>query len=758
MVTEPVGYGSLEDIKASLELSLKVTREGLVPGQVHVHLGDYSKLRGLSLIARKQYIAHMAARRGLEAIIYFGLSTMMQVSIKLARRLNIAPFEVFIAKNYAEGIRLALDLLSESGTPPEELRSDLSGDGFKVSTGSDSTLGVAEQGILSSPEWGFRIDGYETTFEVIDGTILHSVSRGFFKEEHVDLVNRLREKINQAKGKPPGFDYIIAGVEALEGVSRKARERYVASLREWHAVNPFRMYIFYGANRFVRAATYLARPFSPFRIRIAKDLEGSIRIAREDMQQVRGSPPPVDRAASPQEEKAPDQIERYVDELLRYLGSIDWDADGLNYGDGISSSHPFYPVFEAIRLVKGELDELLREREAAQEEKKRLEKQLQHARKMEAIGTLAGGVAHDLNNILSGIVSYPELVLMDLPQDSEIRKPIESMRNSGERAAAIVQDLLTMARRGVVTKEIIKLAGIVSDYLQSPEFEYLQRTYKDMEIETHIDENLLHIAGSPVHLSKTLMNLASNAAEAMPEGGTLTISLENRYIDGNRSGDPDIGEGDYVLLTVKDTGIGISQEVIDRIFEPFYTKKVMGRSGTGIGMAVVWGTVTDHNGHIDIQTEEGIGTTFSLFFPAVRKGADRVMETAPTEDLRGKGETILVVDDVEEQRLIASGLLGKMGYEVASASGGEETLEYLQSNRVDLIILDMIMEPGMDGLETYQRILELCPGQRAIIASGFSESERVRRAQDLGAGAYVKKPYTMEALASAVRRELDREL
>jgi len=182
----------------------------------------------------------------------------------------------------------------------------------------------------------------------------------------------------------------------------------------------------------------------------------------------------------------------------------------------------------------------------------------------------------------------------------------------------------------------------------------------------------------------------------------------------------------------------------------------MGRSGTGLGMAVVWGTVKDHKGYIDVQSTEGKGTTFALYFPVSREELAKDKSPVSIEDYMGKGESVLVVDDVEEQREIASRILKKLGYSVTSVSSGEEAVDYLKNNSADLLVLDMIMDPGIDGLETYKRILELHPGQKAIIVSGFSETERVKEAQRLGAGAYVKKPFLLEKIGIAVRDELDR--
>ncbi len=390
-------------------------------------------------------------------------------------------------------------------------------------------------------------------------------------------------------------------------------------------------------------------------------------------------------------------------------------------------------------------------------DQRQLEAQLQRAQKMEAIGTLAGGVAHDLNNVLSGIVSYPELLLMKLPEDSPLRKPILTIQKSGQKAAAIVQDLLTLARRGVSTTEVVGLNNIISDYLKSPEYNKLRSFNADITLETKLETNLLNIMGSSVHVYKTIMNLVSNAAESMPDGGEIFISTENHYLDMPVKGYEHIKEGDYVVFSISDTGTGIAPEDIEKIFEPFYTNKKMGRSGTGLGMAVVWGTVKDHNGYIDIQSRQLKGTTVKLYFPVTRINPAKEKAELSIENYMGRGEKILVVDDSEEQRKIAYNMLETLNYSVVTVSGGEEAVDYMRNNSADLMVLDMIMAPGIDGLETYRQVLKIHPGQKAIIASGFSETDRVKEAQRLGAGAYVKKPYMLEQIALAVKAELEKK-
>ncbi|MCX5826682.1 MAG: PAS domain S-box protein [Deltaproteobacteria bacterium] len=390
-------------------------------------------------------------------------------------------------------------------------------------------------------------------------------------------------------------------------------------------------------------------------------------------------------------------------------------------------------------------------------DRKNMEERLQRAEKMEALGVLAGGVAHDMNNVLGVLVGYSELLLREFPEGSRAGKYAKSILQGGERAAAIIQDLLTMARRGVSVSKTVNLNRIVSDFLKSPEFELVKLHHPDVLIRSQFETDLFNIKGSPVHLFKTIMNLLSNAVESIRGGGEVTIKTENRYVDVPIPGYENTQEGEYVVLAVSDTGAGISPVDLGRIFEPFYTKKVMGRSGTGLGLAVVWGTVKDHGGYIDVRSKENQGSTFTMYFPATRQALSEGDQDLSPEAYQGRGESILIVDDVEAQRMLAATILESLNYRVATAASGEDAVEYLKTHKADLIVLDMIMDPGIDGLDTYRRILEIHPQQKAIVVSGFAKTERVEAAQKLGAGEYVIKPYVIGKLGMAVRKEFERE-
>jgi CheY-like chemotaxis protein len=373
---------------------------------------------------------------------------------------------------------------------------------------------------------------------------------------------------------------------------------------------------------------------------------------------------------------------------------------------------------------------------------------------MQAIGLMAGGVAHDLNNILSGIVSYPELLLHQLPENSNLRRPLLAIHRSGKRAATVVADLLTVARGAAAEQQVHDLNRMVRQYLDSPECVKLKELYPHINRQVNLDATKPFISCSPAHIQKCLMNLMINAAEAIDDQGMIRVATVNRYIVSEKEAGQDLPEGEYVVLTVEDDGSGISETDLEHIFEPFYSRKMMGRSGTGLGLTVVWNTVQDHGGRVQVESSGG-GTVFRLSFPVVT-GEDRsaAKDDDATVNLNGNRELVLVVDDEPQLRDIAAQILNDLNYRVESVESGEQAVEFIKKQPVDLVLIDMLMEPGMNGRQTYEEIVRLHPGQKSIIVSGFSESHDVKVALKLGVKGFLKKPYSIEQLGMAVKESL----
>ncbi len=390
----------------------------------------------------------------------------------------------------------------------------------------------------------------------------------------------------------------------------------------------------------------------------------------------------------------------------------------------------------------------------------RIEKRLHHAIKMETVGRVAAGVAHDLNNILSGIVTYPDLMLLDMNEKHPMRDSMELIKTSGMRAATIVDDLLTLSRRGVAVAEPVDLRQLTEAYLQSPEHIELMVPHGNVAIKALYDTTVNVVIGSPVHLSKTLMNLVANGVESIKGEGEVIIQIRSRVLETPESirnpvqGHKEIPEGDYVVFSVSDNGTGIHPRDLEYIFEPFYTRKQMGRSGTGIGMAVVLGTVNDHKGFIQLESEPEKGTSVSLYFPATSEMPEHEETPVSINALMGNNEKLLVVDDEPVQLNIAEQMLRRLGYAVHCCPSGEAALEFLNKYPVDLVIFDIMMEPGMDGVTTCKRLLEDHPDKKVLFATGFSDKDTLAQARELSRGPCLFKPYTLEDMGKMVQERL----
>lgn len=395
--------------------------------------------------------------------------------------------------------------------------------------------------------------------------------------------------------------------------------------------------------------------------------------------------------------------------------------------------------------------------------RRRLEEQLLRDQKMKAIGLMAGGVAHDLNNILSGIISYPDLLLLDMSEEDKLYKPLQSIRRSGLDAAEVVSDLLTVARGVAASTEITSLNVLIDKYLQSADFQELITKHPDVQIETRLDPALQNVKCAPIQVRKCLMNIINNGIESISGKGVLTVSTSNEYCslplneeatNLTVSRNPNLEKQNFSKIVITDTGKGINAEEMQHIFEPFYSTKVLGRSGTGLGLTIVWNTMRDHGGTVQVASSDK-GTTFELFFPSHNGTINQTPKEGNWQDYTGTGETILVVDDEPRQREILTSLLTLLKYKVITVSSGEEAEQYLQNNSVDLVVLDMIMSPGQNGRTTYENILKTHPGQKAVIASGFAKDDDVQATLAMGASYFIAKPYTIEQIGRAIYKTLN---
>ena len=396
----------------------------------------------------------------------------------------------------------------------------------------------------------------------------------------------------------------------------------------------------------------------------------------------------------------------------------------------------------------------LSDRVRAEEEKLDLQKRLAKANKLNALGMMAGAVAHDLNNILSGVVSYPELLLLQMNESDRFYTEITKIQEAGKRAAAVVADLVVLARGGLSSPTVENINDIILTHLESIEHNERLANYPNVVIQTNLQQNLHNICCSRLHIHKMLLNLIGNALEAVHGNGLIRITTQNCKFTHPLSLDcVSTYPEDYVLLTIADNGPGIPQKDLDHIFDPFYSTKRMGKSGTGLGLSIVWNTVQDHNGWLEVK-DNYPGAIFEIYLPITNEEISSTKNIDINHTLRGNGEIVLIIDDQLEQIETMEKILTSLGYKTYSATSGEEGITLFQSQAVDLVLIDMIMGDGLNGRETYERILQVRPGQKAIIVSGYSKYEEAQKAKALGISHFLEKPVTISKLSLAIKQAL----
>ena len=385
------------------------------------------------------------------------------------------------------------------------------------------------------------------------------------------------------------------------------------------------------------------------------------------------------------------------------------------------------------------------ERKKTEEEKRKLENQLQQAQKMESIGTLAGGIAHDFNNILMGIQGNASLMLLKIDSAHPSHEKIKNIEKYVQNGTELTKQLLGFARRG---KYLIKATDLNEIIDKSSQL--FARTKKEIQVHTELCDDIWTVEVDRGQIEQVLLNLYVNAWQAMPEGGDLYIQTEKIRLDRSYVKPYRIEPGKYIKISVSDTGSGIDRKTQERIFEPFFTTKEMGR-GTGLGLASVYGIIKSHGGYINVYSEKDQGTTFTIYLPASGKDVIRERETT-TDIVKGSG-TILLVDDEKMIVEVGRELLKELGYDVLVALSGSEAVEAFQSRheKIDIVIMDMIM-PGMGGGETFDRLKEIDPQVRVLLSSGYSVNGQATKILRRGCDGFIQKPFNMHQLAEKVQR------
>lgn len=729
----PQGYADLTGVRSSISLNDRVASfvsEGNGP---YVQIEDYMFLAGSNLASRRYFTSKMNNDKRRLSLIFCNLSQPLSIAVKIGKRFNTTGKYIHVVRHYSDAIQLALKLGNQNPRKNDIAPIDL----FKCFGRTNRILSPVE--VLADKAWNFHTSEFSNRMVLINQHILHSTTEGHIKSKHIPHIEHARFLCQLATTGSSGIKYIVVDSSRLKAGSRSARALYMKSLKKWHQRFPLNMYVVYGANTFMKTALHLARPLMPFKVKIAKDIEHAFQLIHDDRPQNAH-----EKNVMHESEKPAVVVSDDIEKLMAFIGSINWEREGIEDRFQMDEDHPLYYLYQSIKLIKEELDDLFRER-------KHFEEQLHQSRKMESMGTLAGGIAHEFNNLLGIIIGNTELALDDVPHGNPAKDCLEEIRIASSRANEVVKQILSFARKTPTTRKPIRISNIIKESLK------LTRATvpTTIEIRQEILCNSEMILANPTEIHQILMNLCSNSVQAMQEEtGILVARLEATVLNNRTAAQyENLTGGEYIKLVVKDNGKGIKPEIMDRIFDPYFTTKEIGK-GLGMGLSVVYGIVKKHDGAIKVSSEAGKGTTVEVLFPISEARSE--IEVKEPENLPKGTERILVVDDEASLVKTVKQLLKRQGYEVIAKTSSTEALKLFQkkSDKFDLIFTDMGM-PKIPGNRLAKEFIKIRPDIPIILCTGHSELIDDAKTKELGIKAYTMKPLMKSDLVKTVRKVLD---
>ncbi len=462
-----------------------------------------------------------------------------------------------------------------------------------------------------------------------------------------------------------------------------------------------------------------------------------------------------DRGVNTLDMLVPEDRQQAAENIAKIIGG---EEVGLNEYTALRKDGSKFPVMVHSATIVRDGETLgikgclidITDRKKAEEERRRLETQFHQAQKLETIGTLAGGMAHDFNNLMATILGNTSLLLYDIDNTHPHYEPLKNIEQQIKRGAELTTQLLGYARKGKYSVKPVNLNQIVEESATA-----FGRTRKEITIQCELADDLFVVETDQGQIQQVLLNLFVNAADAMPQGGNLVLKTSNATHNDIESKQYHPAAGDYLRLTVSDTGIGMDEKVRQRIFDPFFSTKASGK-GTGLGLASVYGIIKNHGGYIDVQSQKGQGSQFSIFLPASDKKVLKITEPAP-EIMQGSG-TILIVDDEEMVLDVGARVLKKLGYTVQESNNGRNAVALYKKlqDKINLVVLDIVM-PDMGGGEVYDRLKEINPKVKVLLSSGYSIDDQAREIMGRGCDGFIQKPFSMKAMSDKLSEILSKK-
>jgi signal transduction histidine kinase/ActR/RegA family two-component response regulator len=738
--SKPKGYSDFEGVKKSLALNDEVAAFVSSGRDSYVQIEDYSFLKGSSTKARRYFINKINEDNRRESIIFCNTTLPFNIAIKIGKQFNTTNKYIHAARNYKDAILHAKILTNIEDQQLDSTISDI----LKAFNYEGTSLSPVE--LLSKKQWQIETPEFSNHTVVINNSILHSTTIGFLRSQHIPLIDHMRHQCQSSLPDNSTLEYIIINCGELNGSSRLARFKFMQALKDWHRRFPFRIYIPYNANLFARTAFQIAKPLMPFRVKVAQNLGHALQLVQND--QLKALPIEIKGKVK----KNITLNEKDIENLLSLIGSLNWEVKGFEKSLNVPQNHPFFYIYQSVGLIKEELDELFTERT-------RFEGQLQQSHKMESIGRLAGGIAHDFNNLLYVVMGNISLAQDDLKPEIETSESLKEAEKACIKAKELAARLITFSKGGDPVKKMMFINDLLKDIVISV------LSGSNIKPEISISDDLRQINIDEGQIKQVVRNIIVNAREAMDDNGHLKVSCEN--IDITEEGYPTLNQGEYIKISFKDQGCGISKENFEKIFDPYFSTKDMGvDKGQGLGLTVSYSIIQKHRGLIAVESETGTGSTFSVYLPTflvkepdLQKSEEKPKAQESIKKPATSTGKILLMDDERAIRKFLGRVINKLGYDVETCIEGKEVVEIytkaMESKQpFDVVILDLTNKIGMGGQATMKKLLEINPDAKGIVITGYSDDPVVANFRAYGFSGFITKPATMEELNKVIKEIL----
>jgi len=617
------GYAKLHSLKDSLTFTDNILAEVIPEGQGFVLLEDLSNVIGTSRDARKYFIGYVKKHKRLLSLIFYNASPLLKLSIKLGKRLNIVKFNVEIVDNYVDAVKCAQKVLSESQNKSENSHSNTN---FRLHDISDENRSPHK--IVSHPDWCYQSEGFSIRFETIYDNVVHMISTGKFKEEDIEPCFRMLNKAARTLNFSTHPIYIVVCMLKSRGTKQKARIGYYKAGREFYKNYPFKMTILYGMNRFVKAAINFNKPFLPFKASIADDLEDALTLINKDKSESKSPIPGYAKKHPDITSGKADKIDQYVNDLLLFIEKIDWGKYDIDQNKSIDPSHPFSRVFDAITLVKWELDDLIMERTRTEEELKQAKETAESASL--AKSEFLANMSHELRTPLNHILGFTELVVdKNFGDLNDIQEEyLNDVLSSSKHLLSLINDILDLSKVEAGKLELEPSNCNLKMLLENSLIMIKEKALKHgIRLSNHIDGIPEIITADERKLKQVMYNLLSNAVKFTQDGGEIRLTADLADSSMEKASDQELRAISYELkasqkfvrISVTDNGIGIKHENLEHIFNPFeQVESSTNRrfQGTGLGLSLTKSLVKLHGGKLWAESGgEGKGSTFRFIIP-----------------------------------------------------------------------------------------------------------------------------------------------